>query len=169
MGNTPIDYGERLRSIRQEIDIHLVRIDEAFEELTTKYPFAIDEHHFATLLDCRADVAFVDQIIYRFAKVQDTIGAKLFKTFLLYQGENVDKPFRDILHALEKLRIVDVDEWFVLREIRNTIAHQYEQDSELARAIVNSIYTYRHRLKAIVQSIDALVDKPCGTTIGGMG
>ncbi len=166
MGNTPVDYGDRLRSIRQEVDIHLARMDDAFEELTAKYPFAIDEQHFATLLDCRADVAFVDQIIYRFAKVQDTIGARLFKTFLLYQGENVDKPFRDILHALERLHIVDVDEWFALREIRNSIAHQHEHDSELARAIVNSIYTTRHRLMAIVQAIDALVDRQYGTMEG---
>jgi len=63
-------------------------------------------------------LAFADQIIYRFSKAQDSMGAKLFKAFMFFQDENVDKPFMDILNSLEKLEILEVDEWFELREIR---------------------------------------------------
>ncbi len=41
--------------------------------------------------------AFCDQVVYRFSKLQDIMGAKLFKSFLLFQGENINKPFLDIL------------------------------------------------------------------------
>ena len=72
---------------------------------------------------------------------------------MLYQGENVDKPFRDILNNLEKLNIVDVEQWFVLREIRNEIAHDYENNQEQARLILNNIYQHRDTLQKILSEI----------------
>jgi len=56
------------------------------------------------------------------------MGAKLFKSFLLYQGENVDKPFLDILN---------VDEWFELIDIRNEIAHDYGESTNIAISVLN--------------------------------
>jgi hypothetical protein len=148
-------YKEKLNQTLAEAHSHLIRIDEAFEELTKKYSFPIAQDTFCVLLNSRIDLAFADQIIYRFSKAQDTIGAKLFKAFMLYQGENVDKPFRDILNALEKLHILDVDGWFFLREIRNEIAHDYEDNHNKARNIVNSIYQHRGELKNILEEIKA--------------
>lgn len=157
MGSTDLIYRQKLKQTLKEARIHLLRIDEAFEELMRKYTFIINPEDFLQLLNNRIDLAFADQIIYRFSKAQDTIGAKLFKAFMLYQGENIDKPFRDILNALEKLNILDVEEWFVLREIRNEIAHDYEDNQDKARKIVNSIYQCRSELKAILNELDANV------------
>ena len=137
-----------------DANVHLARIDEAFDELGKKYRFPIAEEQFAELLTNRMELAFADQIIYRFSKAQDTIGAKLFKAFLLYQGENVDRPFLDILNELEKLHIVDVEGWFVLREIRNDIAHDYEDNRDQARLILNNIYQYRGELRKILVDIE---------------
>lgn len=78
-------------------------------------------------------------MIYRFSKAQDTIGARVFKAFFLFQGENLDKPFLDLLNQLEKLNIMDVDQWFLLREVRNTIAHEYESHHQQAYEILNAI------------------------------
>ena len=39
-----------------------------------------------------------EDLIYRFSKLQDCMGAKLFKSVLLYEGENVNKPFLDLLN-----------------------------------------------------------------------
>ena len=44
------------------------------------------------------------KIIYRFSKLQDCMGTKLFKSVLMYQGENVNKPFLDILNTIYKLK-----------------------------------------------------------------
>ncbi|TAN47864.1 MAG: hypothetical protein EPN21_16260 [Methylococcaceae bacterium] len=155
MGGTDLIYQEKLKQTLTEAAVHLLRIDEAFEELAKKYSFPIAQESFLLLLKNRVDLAFADQVIYRFSKAQDTIGAKLFKAFMLYQGENVDKPFRDILNALEKLNILDVEEWFVLREIRNEIAHDYENNQDKARNIVNSIYQSRDELKSILSDVNA--------------
>ncbi len=136
-----------------EASVHLLRINEAFVELEKKHQFPIVQEQFVNLITNRIELAFADQIIYRFSKAQDTIGAKLFKAFLLYQGENVDRPFLDILNELEKLHIVDVEEWFVLREIRNDIAHDYEDNQDQARLILNNIFQYREELRQILVDI----------------
>ncbi len=118
--------------------------------LKKNHKFPIVEEQFVNLLSNRIKLAFADQIIYRFSKAQDTIGAKLFKAFLLYQGEIVDRPLLDILNELEKLHIVDVEEWFVLREIRIDIADDYEDNQDQARLILNNIFQYRDELNQIL-------------------
>jgi hypothetical protein len=101
MVNTALVYQTKFRKNLHEAYVHLARIDEALDELGKKYRFPIAQEQFADLLTNRGELAFADQIVYRFSKAQDTIGAKLFKAFLLYQGENVDCPFLDILNELE--------------------------------------------------------------------
>ncbi|HIC10595.1 MAG TPA: hypothetical protein EYO61_04470 [Campylobacterales bacterium] len=155
MGYQDIDY---LR-VKKNLDngyIHLKRIDEAIEEIEEKYRFPIDRDKFEKILQNRIDLAFSDQIIYRFSKLQDLIGAKLFKSFLLYQGENVDKPFRDILNRFEKIKILDVEEWFELRQLRNEIAHNYESSQDIAIEILNGIFEKRNELRTILDRIDKL-------------
>ncbi len=46
---------------------------------------------------------------------------KTFKSLLLYLGENVNRPFLDILNQLERIDIIDVDEWFEIIDLRNEI------------------------------------------------
>ena len=135
MGDSALVYHAKLLKTLNENFIHLRRIRNAFDELSKQYTFPITIENFRELIDHVQHIAYADQVIYRFSKLQDGIGAKLFKAFLLAQGENVDKPFLDILHQLEKLNIVDVDEWFMLREIRNEIAHDYEENEENAMNI----------------------------------
>ncbi|MCX7073938.1 MAG: hypothetical protein QX193_07635 [Methylococcales bacterium] len=153
MGNSSLIYQEKLKLALQESQIHLQRMDIAFEELKKRHSFPIQMSQFLMLLEDNTDVAFADQIIYRYSKAQDCMGAKLFKAFMQYQGENVDKPFRDILNLLEKWQLLEVEEWFVLREIRNEIAHDYENDYLKACQILNSIEQSRAELWKIFNEI----------------
>ena len=66
--------------------------------------------------------------MYNFSKLQDKIGAKLFRKVLydLKEIDDINLPMLDILNILEKLTIIeDVNSWDELREIRNTIAYEY--------------------------------------------
>ena len=153
MGNQTLIYKEKLLKIIKEIEIHLKRIDEAFKELENRHKFPLNYGEFEEILLNKVSLAFADQVIYRFSKAQDSIGAKLFKNYLLYQGENVDKPFLDILDRFEKMEILNIDKWFLLREIRNEIAHEYEDEDEKAMEILNSIYKYRIELYEILKHI----------------
>ena len=159
MRDQTLNYKLRFQKILNEVEIHLLRIDNAFTELSKEYAFPLEQDDFSRIMHDNVALAFADQIIYRFSKAQDSMGAKLFKAFMLYQGENVDKPFLDILNSLEKLEILDVDEWFELREIRNEIAHNYEENETTGQAIINSIYNSKKELQSILKMINCNTDK----------
>jgi len=75
----------------------------------------------------------VNSFLFNFSKLQDKIGAKLFKT-VLYELKEIDSyslTMIDVLHKLEILEILDTTEsWDRLREIRNILAHEYPFDVE---------------------------------------
>ena len=150
MGSSTLVYRKKFEKAFQESEIHLKRINEAFGALQNTYTFPITSKEFEKLLENKVELAFADQIIYRFSKAQDSMGAKLFKAYMLAQGSNVDRPFLDILNSLEKLNILEVDEWFELREIRNEIAHDYEDNKNLAVNILNNIFKHKDELEKIL-------------------
>jgi len=155
MGSQDLDLVKVQHNLKEGF-IHLKRVDEAIEEIERKYHFPINATDFEKILENRIDLAFSDQIIYRFSKLQDLIGAKLFKAFLLYQGENVDIPFRDILNRFEKIEILNVEEWFEVRHLRNEIAHNYESSQNIAIEILNGIFETRNDLRKILVKIESL-------------
>lgn len=159
MGDSVMIYRQRLESGLQEANKHLARLESAFSALAERYLFPLSAEQFKYLLDSTVDMAFADQIIYRFSKAQDCMGAKLFKAFLLYQGENVDRPFLDILNALEKIDVLKVDDWFELREIRNEISHEYDDTSSAGVAILNSIFEHKVQLHQILDSLQHILDR----------
>ncbi len=139
MGDSADLLKVRLMDAYAEAEQHLLRLEDALDYLSQKQSFPLSVDDFETLIQDRIGLAFVDQVIYRFSKVQDTMGAKLLKAFVVYQGESSARPFRDILNDLEKQGILSVDIWFALRELRNIIAHDYSRGNETALFLVNHI------------------------------
>ena len=87
------------------------------------------------------DISFVDQLIFRFSKLQDTLGEKIFPSVLTLSEEDVKrKTFVDILNRLEELDIINKNAWLKLREIRNEIAHEYSFNTEELVASITNIY-----------------------------
>ncbi len=80
-----------------------------------------------------------DQLILRFTKLQDTMGAGLFAAALeVLQEPYEDRPMLDKLNRLEKLGYLgSVEQWQALRAIRNRFAHDYPQDDALKAAYLN--------------------------------
>ena len=157
MGNKTLVYKQKVTDNLNESYKHLLRLENAFEALKKKYTFPINIENFKVILENIEHLAYSDQIIYRFSKLQDCMGAKLFKSVLLYEGENVNKPFLDILNQLEAIDIINVDEWFEIRDLRNEIAHDYEDNDEIAISILNTIYKLKSDLKEMLDSIQKLV------------
>jgi hypothetical protein len=73
------------------------------------------------------ELALFDQLIYRFSKLQDSMGSRLFKQLLEALEEDISGlPFIDILYRLEKLNLINnAKDWMVLRQIRNIVSHEY--------------------------------------------
>jgi len=156
VGHKTIVYKQKVVDNLNESYTHLHRLNIAFDELQKQYSFPLDHHSFNDILNHVQHLAYSDQCIYRFSKLQDCMGAKLFKSVLLYQGENVNKPFLDILNKLESMNIIDVDEWFEIRDIRNEIAHDYDANDTTAINVLNAIYQLKDKLKNILNEIKKL-------------
>ena len=159
MGHKTLIYRQKVNDNLKESYKHLARLNTAFEELEKSYSFLLNREDFESILEHNQNLAYSDQIIYRFSKLQDTMGAKLFKSVLLYQGENTNRPFLDILNQLEKIDIVDVDEWFEIRDLRNEIAHDYDDGDNVAINILNMIYRLKDELEKILTAITQLIEK----------
>ena len=159
MGNKTLIYQKKLEEHLSESYKHLFRLENAFLALQRHHTFPLDQKGFIKTLDNIELLAYSDQIIYRFSKLQDCMGAKLFKSVLLYQGENIAKPFLDILNQLEKMSIINVDEWFELQDLRNEIAHDYENNEEQAVNILNAIYRVKQELKVILYAVQTLINQ----------
>ncbi|MCU6770361.1 nucleotidyltransferase substrate binding protein%2C HI0074 family [uncultured Bacteroides sp.] len=132
---------EREKEIRERItrefevcDRHIIRIKEALDELSAILPIQCDKYQTLTSDEVRC----LDQFIFRFSKLQDAMGAKLFRYILEHLNEDISSlPMRDILNRLERYNIIpSVSEWIYVRELRNEITHDYPiDDQEVVQAI----------------------------------
>ncbi len=153
-----IDKGVELKEDRlilekyfHECDKHAQRINEAFETIKTFTPITALEY---TQLD-KNQVQALDQYMFRFAKLQDTLGDKVFKFIVAnYKQEVSSLPFIDILNKLEKTEyIFSAKEWMNLRKVRNNIAHQYDDEPEEMSQAINEIVSNKDVLLKIYDKV----------------
>lgn len=113
----------KLRETFETCDSHLRRMIFAKSKVLSHLPVSLETYY--SLSD--ETISFLDQFIYRFSKLQDLIGSRLFPFLLDSLAETTDdKAFIDILNRLERLEIIDSAlKWSELRKIRNDIAHEY--------------------------------------------
>ena len=88
----------------------------------------------------REHLRLLDQMAYRFAKLQTTLGERLLPLVLEVLEEPIAEsvPFAQKLQRLERLgTIPSADQWRSLRQVRNSIAHEYPDAPELRAASLN--------------------------------
>ena len=87
----------------------------------------------------RVKMRLVDQLLFRFTKLQDALGQRLVPATLAALAEPSDEwPMRDRLNRLEKLGYLDVDDWMRWRETRNRLAHEYPDKDDLRFAVIRA-------------------------------
>jgi len=150
---------ERIERISYECERHTLRISEAVGDLESIMP--LDSTTYLALE--KEEVQALDQFLFRFSKLQDAIGRKLFKQILMLKEDDEllisNMPFIDILNSLEKLGLLERRDWQRLRDIRNELAHNYDDaPAEMAEAI-NRIYDERDTLIGIYIQTNAYFEK----------
>jgi len=112
---------EELKSVFNICDTMIKNCDIDYNLLRK---MSIDENFFKEYDNTR----IVNSFLFTFSRLQDKIGAKLFKK-MLYELKEIDDiatPMIDVLNLLEKLQIIkSKSDWDELRELRNTLAHEY--------------------------------------------
>ena len=150
-GKEQMSY-ERLTVSIQKCRIHLNRLRYASKQVKELFP--LTEENYRTLSDSK--IGNIDQLVFRFTKLQDELGNNTFRFLLEYLQEDIaGKPFRDILSTLERLLIIDSsDTWLSLRELRNDLAHEYPMMVEETIEKLNYLFLQLPLMEKILVTIE---------------
>ncbi|MFZ5367943.1 MAG: hypothetical protein ACOZCE_06895 [Spirochaetota bacterium] len=143
----------------EECKRHESRLLSAKGHLSAYIPLHIDVY--LTIDDDLS--SFIDQMVYRFSKLQDTLGEKIFPSILKLGEEEIkSKTFLDILNRIEELGIVKTQNWLLLREIRNEISHDYADDDLKIVETLNIIYEKSSDLIDIFHNVKLFMESRFG-------
>jgi len=144
-------YKEKLLKILNECDKHLLRMNSASKKMSLFMPLTVTRYEDLT----EDEIEHIDQFLFRFSKLQDAMGQKLFKSLLVALDEDINNlPFIDILNKLEKIQILeDINIWRELREYRNELSHNYDDDPLITSKIINNLYTKKESMESIYKKI----------------
>ena len=116
-----------IKLVLQEIDKHEERLRYVVDKIKSWHELNTE------ILNDPEKVETIDAFLFRFSKMQDTMGEKLFPLILEILGEESrNKPFIDIINRLEQLEILpSANKWKELRKIRNLLIHTYPWEQEI--------------------------------------
>jgi hypothetical protein len=104
-------------------------------------------------------IEHIDQLVYRFQKLQDDMGTKLFKSVVANLGETevFNKPILEVLNTMKKYGVIsDNINWQTMREIRNALAHEYLDDINSDIEILN--YLFETKGLELIQILTEILD-----------
>ena len=144
------DNGEKLKDILNILETNFQRLNFAFSRTEKLIPFS---KSILQNLDPE-QISFIDQYIFRFAKIQDMMGEKLFRMILEAVEEDTDSlAFIDVLNKLEKLEVLpDKTEWLYLRKLRNEVSHEYPSIDDITVSVLNNIFSSKDKLTRMYRS-----------------
>ena len=143
---------DKLKETLAICEIHHQRMVFAFNSIKGHFP--LTETEFGSISEL--EMALFDQLIYRFSKLQDSIGTRLFKQLLEALEEDVTGlPFIDILNKLEQINLLDDSkDWIKLRQTRNIVTHEYPFFKEMQMEELNLLPGEVQKLSAIWEKLD---------------
>ncbi len=138
-------------------DLHLHRMTFAQAKIQEFMPLNLDTYNQLS----EEAIGFLDQYIFRFSKLQDLMGNRLFPKTLEYLAEPIgDMAYIDILNRLEKLDVIQsADNWVQLRSIRNDVAHEYPSTIHEGIEAINILFTKKAVLETIIANCTSLLNR----------
>ncbi len=148
-----MSISERYEFLLQETEKHVERLRNAFDKLK-QVGIPLDARKVEDILNSGDKVAYLDQIAYRYSKVQDNLG-RLIRLYLSIKGENVDNlTMIDVLNLAERYNLgISKEKWFELRELRNLIVHEYETQTQKIADTVNRIYEELSYIESLLHNL----------------
>lgn len=148
---------DKLNEIFEVCALHLKRMQFARKKINLFIPLNTNNYY---EMDDEI-VGFLDQYIFRFSKLQDVMGARLFPTLLSFLAEPMnDRPFIDLLNRLERLGILDSTmNWIEIRRIRNDISHEYPTSLVERIEGINILIKHFETLENIVERCKKMTNR----------
>ena len=133
-----------------ECTLHAEVLAESLSDIAKYLPFSAD-----TVLS-KELLRILDQIAYRFTKLQDSMGEKVLPLILVLAQEPISSnaTFVEKLNRLERIgALLSAEEWKQLRVARNAIAHEYPDEPELRASALNHFVKSTEQLKSLYLSV----------------
>lgn len=142
------ELNDRLEQAFEVCELHLSRMKFACSKVDSL--LSLTQENYYNLED--ETIGFLDQFIFRFSKLQDFIGTRLFPSVLEYLAEPVaEHAFIDMLNRPEQLNIIpSALNWIEIQKIRNEITHEYPASLNEKIAGLNILFDQWAELKRIV-------------------
>jgi hypothetical protein len=141
-----------LKEYLEIANIHIKRANEALKNLSIidLNSKSFDDNHI---------VVHIDSFIFRFIKLQDYLGKKIFPELLVkIDVEQNDMPLIDVLDRLEKIGLLpDSDRWIDYRDVRNKLTYEYPEDKTNLIAGIQEAMIYFVEIKQIVHQIETYI------------
>jgi len=145
-----VDIARKLRLHLEESLVHISRLRDVLSSLRRLYPLTVDKFHALE----SSDKDKLDVLAFRFAKLQDLLGTKIFREYLsVLQYTVEDKNFLELLKELDKEKILNVDLWSEFRGVRNSISHDYPSEEDEKVEAINYLIQHIEELICITQNI----------------
>ncbi len=144
-----------IKEVIEKVNLHKKRLKSALIEI--KSWEELDQEIFEDF----EKIKTIDSFIYRFIKLQDLMGEKLFKLFLDEIGEYKNSmSLIDILDKLEKFGIINkASQWMEYRKLRNKLTHEYPNNEQ---DVIDGIYLAIDafdEIEIILENIDKYLQK----------
>jgi hypothetical protein len=133
----------------EELNIHFKRIDALIPQINEYLP--LNEKDFENT----EIVKTLDSFIYRFIKIQDRMGEKLFPEYLkILQEYSPNMPLIDMLNTLERIEVINsTEDWIDYRKLRNSLTHEYPGNQKEIIDSLNSALVAYSDIKNIYMNI----------------
>ena len=140
----------------EEAHTHLRRLAAAFRLLDQAVGLPLDGAKVERVLQDDVHVSFLDQVAYRFSKLQDVMG-KVLRLWMLVQGESVDPlTMLDVLALAERYGLgIDPERWLEMRDLRNLIVHEYDNTPAKIAEAANRIREEMDMLAGLLDRLEA--------------
>ncbi|SHE69940.1 hypothetical protein SAMN05444274_102139 [Mariniphaga anaerophila] len=138
---------DKLNETLSICELHHQRMMFAYNNIARHLPLTMSGFNQISPID----LALFDQLIYRFSKLQDSMGNRLFNQLLEVLEEDVSGlPFIDVLSRMEKLNLIDsARDWIKLRQTRNAVSHEYPFYQEIQIEELNLLPDEIKKISAI--------------------
>ncbi len=147
-----MDMYKKLDQHLLEAMVHIDRLTSVLNTLKKLYP--LDNKTLENLKS--EDVDKLDVLAFRFSKLQDLLGSKIFREYLaVLQYPVEDKNFLELLKELDKENIIEIDIWSEFRGVRNSISHDYPFEEHEKIEAINYLIENIHYLLDITKKIKA--------------
>lgn len=151
--NLPRESQERLAFLVRVVNKEIHHLDYADDQAFSPALTLQDVKD----LESRPDVALkLEAFTSRFCRLQDTLGDKLLPALLKTLGEPASALLINLNKAEKYGWLDDVDQWVGLRQLRNTMIHEYIEDADV---LYGSLMTAHDNLAVLKQFASNLISQ----------